>query len=65
MSPVRKQLNEMIDYLPESEQALLLEIVRHFIPDDVATPDDKAAITAARNEYANGETSSFSAINWN
>ena len=37
MSPVRDQLNHMIDYLPEAEQALLLEIVRRFVSDDVAT----------------------------
>ena len=64
MSPIREQLVGMIDCLPESEQSLLLEIVKRFLPDDVATPDDLAAIQQARAEYAAGETVPHSAINW-
>ena len=64
MSPIRNQLVEVIDILPETEQSLLLEIARRFMPDDVATPDDLAAIEAARAEYAAGETVSHDAINW-
>ena len=64
MSPIREQLVGMIDCLPESEQALLLEIVKRFLPDDVATPDDLDAIQAARAEYARGETVPHSDINW-
>ncbi len=65
MSPVRNQLVNMIDYLPEQEQILLLEIVKRFVPDDVATVDDLQAIEAARAEYANGETVGHNAVNWN
>ena len=65
MSPIREQLVEMIDCLPEKEQFLLLEIARRFVPDDVATPDDLNAIDAARKEYASGETIGHNAINWN
>ena len=65
MSPIREQLVEMIDCLPEAEQSLLLEIARRFVPDDVATPDDLAAIKAARKEFAAGETTSHNTINWN
>ena len=64
MSPIRNQLVEVIDILPETEQSLLLEIARRFMPDDVATPDDLAAIEAARAEYAAGETIPHDAINW-
>lgn len=64
MSPIRNQLVEVIDILPETEQSLLLEIARRFMPDDVATPDDLAAIEAARAEYAAGETVPHDAINW-
>ena len=65
MSPIKNQLAEVIDILPETEQRLLLEIAKRFISDDVATADDLAAIRAAREEYANGETVSHSAIDWN
>jgi len=65
MSPVRNQLVGMIDCLPETEQALLVEIVRRFIPDDVATPDDLAAIHLADEEYRRGEAIDEDAINWN
>lgn len=65
MSPIREQLVEMIDCLPETEQTLLLEIARRFVPDDVATPDDLSAIEAARKEFADGETVRHDAINWN
>ena len=64
MSPIREQLSVMIDCLPEAELSLLLEIVKRFVPDDVATPDDLAAIHAARAEYASGQTISHNAINW-
>ena len=65
MSPVRNELVNMIDYLPEQEQMLLLEIVKRFVSDDVATVDDIQAIESARSEYANGETVNHNAINWN
>lgn len=65
MSPVREKLDSMIDYLPDAELTLLLEIVRRFIPDDVATPDDLEAINAARSEYAAGQTVPHNAIDWN
>lgn len=65
MSPIKKQLIDMIDCLPEQEQTLLFEIAKRFVTDDVATKDDILAIQAARNEYANGETVSHNAIDWN
>lgn len=64
MSPTREMLVGVIDCLPETEQSLLLEIARRFLPDDVATPDDVEAIRNAREEYARGQTVSHSAINW-
>lgn len=65
MSPIRNQLVEMIDCLPEQDQVLVFEIVKRFIPDDVATVDDLHAIQAAYEEYARGETISHNDINWN
>lgn len=64
MSPIREQLVGVIDCLPESEQSLLLEIARRFLPDDVATPEDLADIREAREDYHKGQTVSHEAINW-
>ena len=65
MSPIRNQLIEMIDCLPEQEQLLLLEIAKRFIPDDVATQEDIAAHAAAMDDYRRGETVRHEDINWN
>ena len=64
MSPIREQLVNVIDCLPETEQSLLLEIARRFLPDDFATPQDLLDIKEARAEYASGQTIPHSAINW-
>ncbi len=64
MLPIREQLVGVIDCLPETEQSLLLEIARRFLPDDIATPDDLEAIQQARAEYADGQTVPHNAINW-
>ena len=64
MSPIREQLVGVIDCLPETEQSLLLEIARRFLPDDTATPEDLRDIQQARAEYARGETIPHEAINW-
>lgn len=64
MSPIREQLVGVIDCLPETEQSLLLEIARRFLPDDTAMPDDLEDIRTARAEYARGETVPHEAINW-
>lgn len=64
MLPIREQLVDVIDCLPEAEQSLLLEVARRFLPDDVATPDDLEDIAAARAEYAMGQTISHEAIQW-
>ena len=64
MSSVRSQLIDMIDCLPETEQILLVEIIRRFIPDDVATPDDIAAHAVALEELKRGETIDDGDIDW-
>ena len=62
MSPIKKQLVDVIDCLPEQEQILLFEIAKRFISDDVANADDVEAVRAARQDYANGETVNHDAI---
>lgn len=48
MPPIKEQLVGVIDCLPETEQSLLLEVARRFLPDDMATPDGLDAIQTAR-----------------
>ncbi len=64
MSPIKQQLIDIVGVLPETEQALLLEIAKRFVSDDVATDDDLQAISLARAEYFAGETVGHSDINW-
>jgi hypothetical protein len=64
MSPVKTQLVGIIDYMPDEELSLLLEIARRFIPDDIATPEDLEAIRIADEEYVRGEYVEEDAINW-
>jgi hypothetical protein len=54
----------MIDCLPEQEHYLLFEIVRRFIPDDIATPEDLEDIRIADEEFARGEFVRHEDINW-
>lgn len=64
---VKSQLLQLIDFVPEGELPIILEVVRRFVPadvDDIATEDDLRAHRAAMEEYAKGETISHDAINW-
>ena len=64
---VKAQIVEMMDFVPDRELPILLEVVKHFIPndaDDRMTDDDLKAHRLAMQEYRNGETVSHSEINW-
>ena len=62
----RAQLVNMVELVPERDIAILLEVVRRFLPDidDVATEDDIQAHRAAMQEYAAGQTISHEDIDW-
>ena len=64
MSPVKNQLADVIECLPEAELMLLLEIAKRFVSDDIASPDDIAAHEAAISEYKRGETVKHTDIDW-
>ena len=64
MATLAMQINSVVENLHEPDQALVLEIVKRFLPDDVATEDDLAAIAIARDEYRRGETISEEDIDW-
>ena len=61
---ILNQINYMVEQLTESEQLIIYEVVKRFMPDDVATPDDLRDIAAAREEYRLGETFSDRDIDW-
>jgi len=66
--PLKTQLLNMVELVPEKELPIILEVVRHFIPndiDDIATPDDVIAHKKAIQEYISGETVSHDDIDWN
>ena len=58
------QINDMLEYLDDTEKILLLEIIKRFIPDDIITPDEREMIEVANRELANGETVSYNDIEW-
>lgn len=60
-----KEINYMVEQLPEAEQKLVLEIVKRFIPDDVATPEDIAAIQEAEEDARLGLLVRHEDIDWN
>ena len=64
MSETARKISEMAEYLPEIEQRLVLQLIERLIPDDMATPDDIAAIEDARREYERGETIPIDSIDW-
>ncbi|MCL1882403.1 MAG: hypothetical protein FWF81_01440 [Defluviitaleaceae bacterium] len=64
METLEMQINNMVTQLNQPEQVLVLEIVKRFLPDDVASENDLIAISAARREYRDKETISENDINW-
>ena len=64
MTQIALQINEMVNHLPETDQQLVLEVIKRFIPDDVASSEDIIAINLARDEYARGETVNFNDADW-
>lgn len=67
MMTVKAQIVEMINFIPDRELPIILEVVKRFIPqedDTFATSDDLKAHRLAMEEYERGETISHDAINW-
>ena len=61
-----KQISSFVEQMPEKSQEILLELVKTMVStDDFLTDEDLMDIENARNEYANGETVQYSAVNWN
>lgn len=64
---VKAQIVEMIDFVPDRELPIILEVVKRFIPQDadtIATADDLKSHRLAMEEYEQGKTISHNDINW-
>ncbi len=69
MAPISQQIAEMVDILPDADQALAYEVVKRMVlawdPDFTkVTPAEAEAIARAEDEIARGETVPMEAINW-
>jgi hypothetical protein len=70
MSPVTKQIIEMIDMLPEQEQQLAFEFIKRMVlawDSDFTklTPFERERLMKADKEVVNGEIMDHSEIDWN
>ena len=69
MAPISQRIAQMVDMLPDADQALALAMVEKLVlawdPDFTkVTPDEDAAMTQAIRELDAGEYVPDSAINW-
>ena len=69
MAPISQQIAEMVDILPDADQALAYEVVKRMVlawdPDFTkVTPKEAAELEQASMEYERGETVPLEAINW-
>ena len=69
MAPISQQIAEMVDILPDADQALAFEVVKRMVlawdPDFTkVTPKEAAELEQACLEYERGETVPLEAINW-
>ena len=69
MSPVTRQIVEMIDMLPEQEQRLAFELIKRMVlawDSDFTklTPLERDALIKADKEISNGEIVDHSEIDW-
>lgn len=69
MAPIAQRIADMVDMLPETDQALAFELVKKLVlawdPDYTKlTPAEKAELDKAAAEMESGEYVADSAINW-
>ena len=58
-------IHDRVKFLDDNKKRLILEIIDNFLPeDDEAMPHHLDYIELARQEYANGETTSHNDIKW-
>ena len=70
MAPIAQQIADMVNMLPEQDQALAFELVKKLVlawdPDFTkVTPIERAQLDQAEAEMSAGDYVTESAINWN
>ena len=70
MAPIAQQIADMVNMLPEQDQALAFELVKKLVlawdPDFTkVTPTERAQLDQAEAEMSAGDYVTESAINWN
>lgn len=65
MSPTRQTLHNLIDIVDTNEVGIIYQLLMKFIPEDVAAPDEVAAIKTAHEQMVRGDVVGHSAIDWN
>lgn len=70
MSPVSKQIIDMLDMLPEQEQKLAYEFIKRMVlawdrDFTKLTPVESERLAQANKEIENGEVVDHNDINWN
>lgn len=70
MAPIAQQIADMVDMLPEQDQALAFELVKKLVlawdPDFTkVTPLERAQLNQAEAEMNAGDYVTENAINWN
>lgn len=69
MAPIAQQIADMVDMLPENDQALAFEVIKKMVlawdPDFTkTTPAERARIDEAAAEMEDGDYIPESAVNW-
>lgn len=70
MSPVAREIIDMVDMLPEQEQALACELIKRMVlawDSDFTklTPAERKRLDESIKDYDNGETVGHDSIDWN
>ena len=70
MSPVAREIIDMVDMLPEQEQALACELIKRMVlawDSDFTklTPAERKRLDESIKDYDNGETVSHDSVDWN
>lgn len=70
MAPIAQQIADMVDMLPEQDQALAFELVKKLVlawdPDFTkVTPFERVQLDQAEAEMNSGDYVTENAINWN